>query len=187
MGERSRPVPVLTLITLGLTAIGTATRLFGTGVEYALRRDPSKLAHGQVWRLLTPVLVQTDHSVLAVLVVFGLCAVIGAAGERAFSRPLWLALYLLGALVGHGIGEVFQPHQGGASVAFFGILGGLLARVLLGRPPAALPPRIAAGLAVPVAILDTALRDIHGLPLLAGFGLAAIWELRSGQGRTPRR
>ncbi len=44
-----------------------------------------------------------------------------------------LLLYLLGALVGHGIGETFQPHQSGMSVAFAGILGGIGPRVLLGH------------------------------------------------------
>jgi hypothetical protein len=83
----------------------------------ALRRDPTELGHGQPWRLLTPVLVQSDHSLLAIIGVFVLCAVIGVAGEWLLPRSEWLLLYLLGALAGHGIGETFQPHQSSPATA----------------------------------------------------------------------
>jgi len=175
-------VPVLTAIALTATLLGTITRLFGPGAFDALRRDPTQLGHGQLWRLLTPVLVQGDHSLLAIVVVFILCAVIGAAGEWLLPRTEWLLLYLLGALVGHGVGEFFQPHQSGVSVAFAGILGGVAARILFDR---AQPKgwRIRFAVLIPLAILDTALRDIHGAPFLAGLavGLAFEWHRRSEQ------
>jgi hypothetical protein len=106
------------------------------------------------------------------------CAVIGVIGERVFSRPRWAALYLVGVLAGHGIGEVFQPRQGGTSVAFAGVLGGLAAQAL--QPASRVPPRVQfwAALAIPLAVIDTASEDIHGLPLLAGFGLALFWRWR---------
>ncbi len=107
--------PLLTAVSLTLTVALTATRLGGTGVEHALRRDPDALGSGELWRLLSPVLVQTDPSWFAVVSVFVTCAVIGVIGERVFSRPRWAALYLVGALARHGIGEVFQPRQGGTS------------------------------------------------------------------------
>jgi hypothetical protein len=78
----TRRLPVLTATTLALTASVTATRLYGDGVLHALRRDPSGLEHGQIWRLLSPVLVQSDPAVRDVIGVFALCAVIGAIGER---------------------------------------------------------------------------------------------------------
>jgi hypothetical protein len=58
-------------------------------------------------------------------------AVIGAAGEAMLSRWEWILLYILGILVGHGIGEVFQPRRSGTSVAFAAILGG----TSCARPP----------------------------------------------------
>jgi rhomboid protease GluP len=170
--------PVLTAVTLTLTAALTATRLDGTAVMLALRRDPAALGSGELWRLLSPVLVQTDRSWFAVVSVFVTCAVIGVIGERVFSRPRWAALYLVGALAGHGIGEVFQPRQGGTSVAFAGVLGGLAAQAL--QPASRVPRRVQfwAALAIPLAVIDTASEDIHGLPLLAGFGLALFWRWR---------
>jgi hypothetical protein len=40
------------------------------------------------------------------------------------------------------------------------------------------PIRIEAGLAIPLAVLDTALGDIHGLPFLAGLAVAWFWQRR---------
>jgi rhomboid protease GluP len=174
--------PLLTTITLTATLLGTCTRLFGNGVFDALRRDPNGLAHGQLWRLVTPVLVQGDHSALTIAAVFALCAVIGAVGERLLSRWEWLALYGLGVLVGHGIGEVFQPHQSGTSVAFAAILGGIVAHVLCGGGPRNGFWRWRLAALIPLAILGTILRDIHGLPFLGGL-TAGLLLARQGRGR----
>jgi hypothetical protein len=76
---------------------------------HTLWRDPAALGTGQLWRLLSPVLVQSDPSARTVIEVFLLCAVVGVVAEHKFSRWQWIASYLTGALVGHGIGEVFQP------------------------------------------------------------------------------
>jgi hypothetical protein len=175
-------LPFLTMIALLATAATTATRLFGSEVVHALWRDPQELRSGEVWRLLSPVLVQSDRSVLVVLATFALCAAIGVVGERVFTRPLWITLYVIGALVGHGIGEVFQPRQGGTSVAFAAILGGLAACAIRRDVRVPQPVRIEALLAIPLAILDTAFRDIHGLPFLAGLVVTALWYQRVSSG-----
>jgi Rhomboid family len=173
-----RQFPILTVVALTATAAVTATRLWTPDVMHALWRDPDELGAGQIWRLLSPVLVQSDGSAIVVLAVFALCGVIGELGERVFPPRRWIALYLLGALVGHGIGEVFQPDGGGTSVAFMGILGGLAVYALRSQNRVATPIRIEAAIAIPLAILDTVLRDIHGLPFLAGFAVACLWSWR---------
>lgn len=175
-GRPPRGWPLLTTVALSATLIGTCTRLLGSGTFHALRRDPSEIAHGQLWRLVTPVLVQGDSSVLAIASVFVLCAVIGVAAERLLPRREWILLYLIGILVGHGIGEVFQPHQSGMSVAFAGLLGGIAANVLRDEDPRHRLWRIRFAVLIPLAILDTALRDIHGLPFLAGLATGLLLE-----------
>jgi xanthosine utilization system XapX-like protein len=177
--------PLLTTLTLTATLIGTCARLFGAGVFDALRRDPSALGHWQLWRLVTPVLVQGDGSVLAIVEVFVLCAVIGVAAEQLLPRVEWILLYAVGVLVGHGIGEVFQPHQSGTSVAFAAVLGGIAARVLLGRDPRRRLWRVRFAVLIPLAVLDTVLRDIHGLPFLAGLAVGIVFELRRACGPAP--
>jgi rhomboid protease GluP len=177
-GHPPRRFPILTVIALTATAAVTATRLWTPDVMHALWRDPDELGAGQIWRLLSPVLVQSDGSASLVLAVFALCGVIGVLGERVFPPRRWIALYLLGALVGHGIGEVFQPDGGGTSVAFMGILGGLAAYALRSEARVPTPVRVEAALAIPLAVIDTVLRDIHGLPFLAGLVTARIWLWR---------
>ena len=170
--------PWLTALTLSATLIGTCTRLIGTGAFHALRRDPSALGHWQLWRLVTPVLVQGDRSVPTIAELFVVCAVIGVAAEQLLSRCEWILLYLVGVLVGHGIGEVFQPHQSGMSVAFAGVLGGIAAKVLRDRDPRHRLWRIRFAALIPLAVVDTVLRDIHGLPFLAGLAVGLVF----GQG-----
>lgn len=170
--------PLLTALTLGVTAVLTASRLVGDGVLDAVRRDPAALGHGQLWRLVSPVLVQGDRSLFAVLGVFALCSVIGATGERILPRRRWIALYFIGALAGHSAGEVFQPHQSGTSVAFAGILGGLAAYALFDCAPVLQDWRTRAAVAIPLAVLDTVFRDIHGVAFLAGLLATSAWVLR---------
>ncbi|HEY5196748.1 MAG TPA: rhomboid family intramembrane serine protease [Solirubrobacteraceae bacterium] len=195
--RRIRRFPVLTAIAVSLTAACSASRLAGTGLLHAFWRDPSGLEHGQLWRLLTPVLVQSDPAWVVVEVLI-LCGVVGALAERVFPRRRWISLYLVGALAGHSIGEFLQPHQGGTSVAFAGLLGGLAAEALLGERPVKAVLRVEAALAIPLAIVDTAVGDIHGLPFLAGFAVAGVWRARdaararasasaSATGRSPAR
>jgi hypothetical protein len=173
----SRRLPILTLATLGPTVVLTATRLFTEGPLDALRRDPSALGHGQVWRLISPVLVQSDSGVTSVVLVFAVCAAIGIYAERFFSPLGWLTLYLVGALSGHALGEAFQPYGGGTSVAFVGILGGLAAFSLLGADPRLARWWRQAALMIGLAVLDTALGDIHGVPYLLGLALGTAWVL----------
>jgi membrane associated rhomboid family serine protease len=171
----------MTMCTLGVTTIGTLTRLVGAGVMHALWRDPDRLRAGELWRLVTPVLVQSDHSAVVIVELFVLCAVVGAIGERVLSRPQWITLYLAGALAGHALGEAFQPHQSGTSVAFAGVLGGLAAYALQRDTRHPTPVRIEAAIAIPLAVLDTALRDIHGAPFLVGLVIAFVWFRRDAR------
>jgi membrane associated rhomboid family serine protease len=181
----SRRLPILTITTLGLSALMTATRLFTNGPLDALRRDPTALGHGQVWRLISPVLVQSDTSVVNVVLVFVICAAIGTVAERRLSRREWLVLYLCGALAGHSLGEAFQPLEGGTSVAFVGILGGLAASALLDSASDLRRWRFHAAAAIPLSLLDTALGDIHGVSYLVGLAVGLMWLRRTGSADLP--
>ena len=103
------------------------------------------------------------------------CAAIGIYGERFLSPGRWLTLYFCGALWER---SAFQPDQGGTSVAFVGILGGLAAYALLGREPELVRWKPQAAVSIPLAVLDTALGDIHGVPYLVGLLIGAVWVLR---------
>jgi hypothetical protein len=69
----------------------------------------------------------------------------------------------------------FQPLAGGTSVAFVGGLGAL---AVLGRDTTLTRFRVQALVAIPLAILDTVLGDIHGAPYLVCFAIGAVWVVR---------
>jgi rhomboid protease GluP len=157
----------------------TLAARFSPAVFSSLRRDPDALLHGEVWRLLSPVLIQADaleHDgwwrALAVLVMV---AAILSVAERNFGARRSLILYGVGALVGHGVGELWQPYGSGCSVAGCGVLGGLAVWLLSARP---LQLRVGAALVMAAAIAATWFEDIHGPPVLAG-AVFGRWLLRS--------
>ncbi|MBM7859614.1 rhomboid family intramembrane serine protease [Lentzea nigeriaca] len=139
-----------------------------------VRRDPEELMAGQVWRLISPVLVQPDP--LTSTIGLGvLAAVVGVAAERTFGSGRFLALLTAGALAGHGIGEWWQPYSGGVSVAFCGPLGAMAVYVLLARIRRHF---VVAGVVLVGAVVLSVITDIHGPAILAGV-VAGFFLFRS--------
>ena len=161
------------------TLVLTLAAWFCPAVFSSLRRDPDALVHGEVWRLLSPVLVQADvfehDGWWRALAVLALVAAILSFAERKYGARRSLILYGVGALVGHGVGELWQPYGSGCSVAGCGVLGGVAVWLLSARP---LQVRVGAALVIAAAIAGTWFEDIHGPPLLAGAVLGR-WLLRS--------
>jgi rhomboid protease GluP len=169
----------LPALVLGPTLLLTSAAAFRPAVLEALRRDPTAIQAGELWRLISPVLVQADAlspgGLWRTIAVFALVTLVLASGERSFGAARTVLLYLLGALVGHGIGELWQPYGAGCSVAGCGVLGALALWLVRARPPQI---KLAASLVLACGIAATLLKDIHGPPLLAG-ALASVWMLRA--------
>lgn len=119
-----------------LTAVIAVWQLLDPAVLDALRRDPAALDRGEWWRVLSPLLVQSDGwaQIVGNLVFL---AIIGYFAEQRFGRARWLVLYLTGGIVGEAAGYAFEPHGAGNSIAIFGLVGGLLAAAAGDRPAAA--------------------------------------------------
>lgn len=130
----------------------------------AVRRDPEALVHGQVWRLISPVLVQPD-SWFSVITLGLTAAVVGTFAERTFGTWRVVVLLVAGALAGHGIGELWQPYSGGVSVAFCGPIGAVAVYVLVARIRRY---RVAAVMLLGGAVVLCVFTDIHGPALLVG-------------------
>jgi rhomboid protease GluP len=179
-GVRPR-FPVATVVTLLVWLIGTvAYHLGATGYYLAIRRDPVALAHGQVWRVISPVLVQPDP-VLTTVELGVLALLVGLLGERLLGTGRWVAQFLVGGLAGHLVGEWWQPYSSGISVAYCGVLGAVAAWVLLvrlrgGRP---VPPQFLgmSGLVVAGTVVLLVLHDIHGAALAAGLVTGVLWAV----------
>ncbi|MEO8184138.1 MAG: rhomboid family intramembrane serine protease [Deltaproteobacteria bacterium] len=169
----------LASIALLPTLVLTIAARFYPAVHSSLRRDPDALGHGEVWRLVSPVLVQADFLEhdgwwRAVAVLMMVAAILCVA-ERELGAGRSLVLYCVGALVGHGVGELWQPYGSGCSVAGCGVLGGVAVWLLSARP---LQVRVGAALVIAGAVVAACFEDIHGPPLLAGAFLGR-WLLRS--------
>jgi membrane associated rhomboid family serine protease len=157
--------PIATIVVLACWAICTALYHLGaTGLFLAVRRDPDALMSGQVWRLVSPVLVQPDPlpSAIGLAVV---AVLVGVVAERTFGTPRFLVLLVAGALAGHGIGEWWQPYSGGMSVAFCGPLGALAWYVVAARIRRYLVPAV---VVLVGAVVLSVIADIHGPAILAG-------------------
>jgi rhomboid protease GluP len=174
----SRRLP-LHLLVLAPTLVLTVAASWYPALFISLRRDPQALLRGELWRLLSPVPIQADAlrdggwwRVVLVLLMVGIVILVG---EQAFGAGRCLLLYGLGALVGHGVGALWDPYGAGCSVAGCGILGGIAGWLLRAQP---LRVKVGAVFWLTLGGVATLLHDIHGPPLLVG-GLAAVWLARS--------
>jgi hypothetical protein len=169
-GVRTR-APIGTIVTLSCWAVCTTLYHLGaTGLFHAVRRDPDALASGQLWRVISPVLVQPDPWV-DVIGLAVLAAVVGVAAEQLFGTTRWTVLFLAGALAGHVIGEWWQPFSGGVSVGFCGPLGALAVYAVVSlRGPRLVGPVIV----LVAAVVLTVMTDIHGPAILAGAVVGAV-------------
>ncbi len=97
-----------------------------------LRRAPGALADGQVWRLLSPLLVQSDGLPQLASNLL-LLTVAGSAAEPALGRGMVVSLYLAGGLAGNLAGCLWDPTGAGSSVGVLGLFGGLATLALRQR------------------------------------------------------
>lgn len=174
-------LPVGTISVLLCWAVCTTLYHLGArGLFLAVRRDPDALAAGQVWRVLSPVLVQPDD----VPVVIGLgvlAAMIGVAAERMFGTTRFAVLFLAGALAGHIIGEWWQPYSGGISVGFCGPLGAIVVYAILSHLRRPGPQLVGPSVVLIGAVVLTVMADIHGSAILAG-ALVGVVAMRPVSG-----
>jgi membrane associated rhomboid family serine protease len=176
-GSRPRLVWVVFAVTAVITALGYLVPAF----DHALTRDEG-FFHGQVWRLVTPILLNPEG--VGQLVINGVGLIVfGPLAERVFGPVRWAVLYLLGGLVGEVYSYAEHYYSAGSSVAIAGLLGGLAGWVISGAAELPLPARLGACVAPLGGIALAVLGDNHGTSILAGtlLGWALAWyHRRSG-------
>ncbi len=175
---RSRGIIRPTICTTAVVAITTLLTVLQSRfaeIRLALWRDPAEIHAGQWWRLFTALFVQYD-AVWMITVVLGLITAVGFLAERLFGHVSWLFIYLGCGVIGQAFGVLWLPHtsDAGASVAGAGLLGAVCAWLLSPAAPRLARIRVWAIVWLVVGVVLTAMRDMHGPPLLIGFGVGAL-------------
>jgi membrane associated rhomboid family serine protease len=171
MGE-DRRTPWLTIGVTVLTAAGFVAQLVDERVRPALERDPAGLQWTNPWRVVTPLLIQSDGWTqaavnLVTLVFFGVIV------ENRLGRWRWVVLYLAAGVVGQLLGYLWEPAGGGNSVAVCGLAGAVIAAMLRGRPPLPGPAYLLTPY-FPAALLGVALPTRFGTTITIVAALAVI-------------
>jgi hypothetical protein len=127
-------MPVMTAVAVAVAVAAAVVQYLIPAAIPALQRDPSGLSHGQYWRLVTPLLVQTLgwYQVMANVATL---AVIGIVAEWTLGRRWWLTLFAAGTVGGQLAAYGWHEWGGGSSIAICGLAGGVLIAQLLGRDP----------------------------------------------------
>jgi rhomboid protease GluP len=170
-----RRFPVLTagaLLVVGTVSLLQLTAfpaLLGT-----LERDRPALAHGQLWRLVTSLVVQ-DGGWPGTVFNLAALAVVGTVAESLWSRRRWLAIAATAGIGAQLWGLLVQPSGGGNSVLVFGLAASVLVLALRRGPR---PSRVlaVAGLSAGAVLLVGG--DLHGGAAALG-AAAATFFLRS--------
>jgi len=119
--------PTVTYVVMAVTVIfyglqQLSTYLTGYDLPYVLGGKVNELIlQGQVWRLLTPILLH--GSILHILFNMYALYVFGPGLERYYGHWRYLLLYLLGGYCGNVLSFMFSANPSiGASTAIFGLV-----------------------------------------------------------------
>ncbi len=162
------PSPILTYAILAVTvAIGISSLLGPSGeVLFALfALDKSAVAAGELYRLVSVVLVHSPTFILHLASNMYALYLVGPVVEGLYGRALFLGIYLLTAAAGSTASYVFVPNDSvGASGAIFGLFGVLLVGLRVHRPVLGRQQRA----------LTSQIGILVGFNLLLGFGLGSF-------------
>ena len=183
VGRSSVRPPWATLLALfvvggtSLVQLAAAPDMLG-----ALQRVPEELENGQLWRLLTSLLVQDGGWSGAAFNLVALAA-LGVTAERFWGFSRWWVVWLVAGVGAQFWGLLVQPTGGGNSVATFGLAASLaVVAVLRGRGAA----RPAGAVCLLAGLIFFAGRDVYGGAAVLGAGTGLLLA-RSGPAPVSRR
>jgi len=187
IGDTPRPTRAAAAMWL-LVAVPSVVQLVVPGLEPALRRDPELIIrHGQVWRLLTGLVVQDGGAAGLVfnLVVLALVAI--PAATFWGPRRVWV-LFLVGHLVVTLLVlGTFRTVGAGSSFATFALatsmVGASLAKRRLRQQPVPALALVCGAAAMWLLVLG----DPHGLAVLTGLALGSLSHRQARVGRPAQR
>ena len=176
-GGRLR-VPVATIFAL--VVVGVPTLLQFTAVPSlldALERDRERIFDGELWRFVTPIVVQDSGATGTITNLLSL-ALIGVIAEWIWGPARWVLIGLGSALLAELWGLLVDPVGAGNSVVVYGLAASVaVAAVVRGRGPA----RIIAVVSLACALVLLGVGDLHGGAAVVGavIGAILVWTERT--------
>jgi rhomboid protease GluP len=165
-----RRLPIATVAALVVVGVPTLFQLTAAPeLLDNLERDRAAIGDGEIWRLVTSLLVQ-DGGIPGALFNLALLAVIGTIAEQVWGAARWLIIALTTGLGAELWGLVVQPVGAGNSVVIFGLAASLAVLALRRRASGASVPAVIVLVTSAVLIV---LGNIHGGAALLGAGVGA--------------
>jgi membrane associated rhomboid family serine protease len=170
--------PGLTATVFVITVVVSVVSLFSSGLMDLFTRDLTRVQHGEWWRLVTPVLVQSSGWGQLAFNMLGL-AVVGAALESRLSRGTWALIYLVGGVGSIALGSAWHPHAGGggSSDAVAALIGALAVLLFVsGQTSAGGWPAQLYSVFFATYLTGLALGGL-GPAIIAGHGAVVVWSV----------
>ena len=147
-----------------------------------LERNWTLIARGQVWRLLTSLVVQDGGLVGAIFNLVALAA-IGVAAEQVWGAKRWTAIALAAGFGAQFWGKIVQPVGGGNSVVVFGLAASVAVLAMLQGVGM---QRLLGLVSLLGAAVLLVVGDIHGGAATIGalLGLAFVLAMRRDQSKS---
>lgn len=174
------PPGAVVILWLVVTAVSGA-QLFVPGWYDALYRDPEAILHrGQLWRLVTAMLVQ-DGWAAGMAFNLVLLAVVAVPAARYLGGPAAVSVFLGTGITLNVLGTLFGSSGGGNSGATLALAGAVTghaaAAVLTRRVRATTSAILPAVTPLVIGSLAVAVAEYHGLAVILGFGVGALMLL----------
>ncbi len=129
-GKPARYHPYVTYILIGVCVVVYLVQvatlyIFKVDIPAAIGvKDNTLILQGQVWRLVTPIFLHSDQTVLHILFNMYALFYIGRTLERFYGRRRYIGLFFLAGFAGNVISFMFSPNDSlGSSTSIFGLLG----------------------------------------------------------------
>jgi rhomboid protease GluP len=166
--------PVLAVFVV--TAAFSGAQFVWPGVLTALQRDPDKLLDGQVWRLVTPLVVR-DGGATGTITNLTTLLLLGIPAALLLGPRRWLILYLGTGIASEVVAyTLLQQGFAGNSIADVGLAAGLAVAALSSRR---LPITLVGSATLSVGLGLLIAGDLHG----AAFWIGVVIARGLGAGR----
>jgi rhomboid protease GluP len=170
--RRKRSPAIVSALIIGMTALTTSLQFVFPQILRAFRRNPEALLAGELWRIVTPLLVQSNG--LRQCVGNGVAAIIFLPlAERFFGKRLW-ALYFIPGVSGEVFAYLWGLDGAGSSLGIAGVMGSLFAFAILHRRELPGLVHVAVMFGFTAAVVLCLCRGSHGPPMLIGLLLASM-------------